>query len=411
MQARAPPWRLVPELGSRPTAQRGALEATPHSEVHMGRFLILAAVAAVVVGAAAAQGAPFTLGPASIASGPSPFAPGCGGPGEAAPDSVLYQNAEVETHVAVNPTNANNVVTFWQQDRWSDGGAHGNLAGYSFNGADVGPQRAAVFALRGRRRPGQRGRLRASDRSVVSFSPNGRLHAIGLVFDNLAPQNAVLAAFSDDGGATWSTPRVVRFDNPRALGNNFNDKVTLTADPFNSSLVYATWQRIVSPSERASQKAYENSTSYSEAWFARSTNGGQSWEPARPIFRERGVLTQTIGNQVEVLVDGTLINGFNLIHAATNRHGTRGYNVALVRSPDKGVTWSRAIFVNRLLVDEVTDPDTGADVRTGDILPDWAVDRSSNPATRGNVTWSGWTGDSTIPTTTTSCSAGRGTGD
>ena len=52
------------------------------------------------------------------------------------------------------------------------------------------------------------------------------------------------------------------------------------------------------------------------------------------------MLTQTIGNQVEVLPNGTLINGFNLIHAATNRKGTRGYNVALVRSPDKGVTWS-----------------------------------------------------------------------
>ena len=86
-----------------------------------------------------------------------------------------------------------------------------------------------------------------------------------------------------------------------------------------------------------------------------------------------------------MLPDGTLINGFNLIHAITNRHGTRGYNVALMRSPDKGVTWSREIFVNRLLVDEVTDPDDGHDVRTGDILPDWAVDRGSNPSTRGNV--------------------------
>jgi hypothetical protein len=48
------------------------------------------------------------------------------------------------------------------------------------------------------------------------------------------------------------------------------------------------------------------------------------------------------------------------------------------------VTWSDDIFVNRLLVDEVTDPDDGHDVRTGDILPDWAVDRSS-ASTRGNV--------------------------
>ena len=57
---------------------------------------------------------------------------------------------------------------------------------------------------------------------------------------------------------------------------------------------------------------------------------------ARSIFRERGRHVQTIGNMVEVLPDGTLINGFNLIHAITNRQGMRGYNVALLRSPDKG---------------------------------------------------------------------------
>jgi hypothetical protein len=226
---------------------------------------------------------------------------------------------------------------------------------------------------------------RATD-SWLSFGPSGRLHAISIGFDNSTARNAILAAFSDTGGATWSAPRVVRFDNPRAVGNNFNDKETLTADPFDASLVYATWQRIVSPSERSAQEAYDNAASFrSEAWFARSTNGGQSWEPARSIYGDRGSFTQTIGNQVEVLVDGTLINGFNLIRAVSNRQGTRGYTIALVHSPDKGVTWSRETLVDRLLVDEVTDPDDGEDVRTGDILPDWAVDRSSNPATRGNV--------------------------
>jgi hypothetical protein len=48
------------------------------------------------------------------------------------------------------------------------------------------------------------------------------------------------------------------------------------------------------------------------------------------------------------------------------------------------VTWSRETIVDRLLVDGVNDPETGHDVRTGDIIPDWAVDRS-NTATRGNV--------------------------
>ena len=87
----------------------------------------------------------------------------------------------------------------------------------------------------------------------------------------------------------------------------------------------------------------------------------------------------------------------------------RGYNVALLRSTDKGVTWSDVIVVNRLLSDEVTDPDDGHDVRTGDILPDWAVDRSSNPPRAAISTWSGWTRASTTPTTTTSCSPARAT--
>ena len=287
----------------------------------------------------------------------------------------------------MNPTNGANVVAFWQQDRWNDGGAHGNLAGYSRDAGATWAHSAPRFSrCAGGAGLGNAGDYQRATDPWLSFSPNGRLHAVTLSFDNSTARNAILAAFSDNGGATWSLPRVVRFDNPRAIGNAFNDKETLTADPFDPSLVYATWQRIISPSERVSQPGYENTISfYSEAWFARSTNGGQSWEPARPIYRERGVLTQTIGNQVEVLVDGTLINGFNLIHAVTNRKGTRGFTVALVRSPDKGVTWTRETLVDRLLSDEVTDPETGHDVRTGDILPDWAVDRSSNPATRGNV--------------------------
>jgi hypothetical protein len=347
---------------------------------------LLTVTLSVAIAAAPAQAQPFALGPTTVASSVSPFAPGCGGPGEAAADSVVFQNAEIETHSAVNPTNANNVVAFWQQDRWSDGGSHGNLAGYSRDGGLTWARSAPRFSrCAGGAGLGEAGDYQRATDPWLSFSPDGRLHAITIGFDNSTARNAILAAVSDDGGATWSTPRVLRFDNPRAVGNNFNDKETLTADPFDSSLVYATWQRIVSPSERSAQEAYDNAASYqSEAWFARSTNGGQSWEPARSIYSDKGVFTQTIGNQVEVLADGTLINGFNLIHAITNRHGSRGYNVALIRSPDKGVTWSRETLVDRLLVDEVNDPETGHDVRTGDILPDWAVDHSDT-ATRGNV--------------------------
>jgi hypothetical protein len=111
----------------------------------MRRLLIPAAVAfALAIAAVPAQAAPFTLGPTSMASGLSPWAPGCGGPGEALASSVNYLNAEVETHVAVNPTNPNNVVAFWQQDRWNDGGAHGNLAGFTFNGGETWGHRSSA---------------------------------------------------------------------------------------------------------------------------------------------------------------------------------------------------------------------------------------------------------------------------
>jgi hypothetical protein len=111
------------------------------------RFLVSAAIGvAFAIVSVPAQATPFTLGPVSIASGLSPFPPGCGGPGEALSSSVNYQNAEVETHVAVNPTNASNVVAFWQQDRWNDGGSHGNLAGYSSNGGLTWGRSAPAFS-------------------------------------------------------------------------------------------------------------------------------------------------------------------------------------------------------------------------------------------------------------------------
>ena len=39
-----------------------------------------------------------------------------------------------EDCVAVNPANPKNIVGVWQQDRWNNGGAHGLVAGFSFNG-------------------------------------------------------------------------------------------------------------------------------------------------------------------------------------------------------------------------------------------------------------------------------------
>jgi Neuraminidase (sialidase) len=133
----------------------------------------------------------------------------------------------------------------------------------------------------------------------------------------------------------------------------------------------------VFPNERASAAAGENALGFrGPTYFSRTTNGGVSWEPARMIY-DPGQVNQTIANQIVVLPDGTLVNVFDLIYNFKNTNKVRGHNVAVMRSTDKGGTWSKPTIVSKLEQVQVTDPDTGQLVRTGDIIPDVAVDRQS----------------------------------
>src|ERR671931_1519754 len=96
-----------------------------------GAAALFAAIAASPAGAA-----PLTVTAPTSISIATPFAPGCGGAtaGSFPGANFNYPNSEIEPWLAVNPTNPNDVAGFWQQDRWSDGGAHGLVAAVSHNG-------------------------------------------------------------------------------------------------------------------------------------------------------------------------------------------------------------------------------------------------------------------------------------
>src|SRR5919108_4421448 len=98
-------------------------------EVPMRRRIIAFASALAIVVLAASGAAAVTTPPVTV-SGPTPFAPNCNG---APQPGTLYPNAEVEPWVSANPKSATNLVAVWQQDRWSNGGAQGNLTGVSFD--------------------------------------------------------------------------------------------------------------------------------------------------------------------------------------------------------------------------------------------------------------------------------------
>jgi hypothetical protein len=352
----------------------------------MQRLVVLAGVLGL---AAVAWAGTFFASPLVLVSGPSPFAH-CVEDGVAQQTGTNFINSAVEPWVEVNPTNPRNLVGTWQQDRWSNGGSRGLVAAISTNGG-ASWKSAPIPGITAC--SGNPDFLRASD-PWLSFSPNGDLYHVSLSItvraDGSTAPSALLVSKSIDGGSTFGLPiTVVRDNDPNFL----NDKESITADPVNSNFVYLVWDRLESPKGPASVVAFEHAIGFrGPAWFSRTTNGGLTWEAARIIF-DPGQEDQTLGNQIVVLPNGTLIDVFDLIFNFKNAQGVRGFNVALLRSPDKGVTWSGPIIVDKLLSRAafdpqqigIRDPDTGAPVRTGDIIPEVAVDRHASSPGLGNL--------------------------
>lgn len=287
-------------------------------------------------------------------SGPSPFSSQCGG---ALQGSTSYENAEVEPYVAVNPLNPSNLIGVWQQDRWSDGGAHGLMAGYSMDNGKTWKTEPLVMSIcAGGDSSNAADYARASD-PWVTFSPNGTAYAISISFsgESFTPTSVggVLVTRSTDGGATWGTAQALIVDGASA----FDDKESITADPADSNYVYAVWDRLTT-------------SGYGPTYFSRTTDGGSTWETARAIY-DPGFNNQTIGNVVVVTTAGTLVDAF-VEYDNTGGNATTA-TMKVIRSTDHGATWSTPITVAQSESVGVEDPNTGVWVRTASNLPQIAV--------------------------------------
>jgi hypothetical protein len=144
------------------------------------------------------------------------------------------------------------------------------------------------------------------------------------------------------------------------------DKETITADPNDPNYVYAVWDRLDGPLDPATD------ATHGPTWLARSTDGGQTWETARPIY-DPGSLTQTIGNQIVVLPSGRLVNVFTLTDVRTVDQPPL---FAMV-SDDHGATWSAPVFIAIEFPVGVIVSRFKESVRSGDIVPSIAVDSST----------------------------------
>jgi hypothetical protein len=329
---------------------------------------LTSAFALTMVAPSAAQ--VLTRSPLQVVSVSSPFA-GCDIAGLAA-GGTNFLNAEVEPWVDANRTNADNLIAVWQQDRWSNGGARGLLTAVTHDGGATWSTTFPHFSRCAGGTAANGGDYERSSDPWVSFSPNGDAYQISLSVNFVDdPATAILVSKSTDGGDTWSEPVTLIRDPSDEAPFLFNDKESITADPTNSNYVYAIWDRTRFPSDRANFNAQHAFSFRGDAIFSRTTDGGATWEPARAIFAPRE-LKATIGHQIVVRPTGELVDLFTLFQGSgTNQPGS---SLAMMRSTDKGATWSGPDVVHKIRFKGAFDPDTGRPIRAEGFIPEVAVD-------------------------------------
>ncbi len=373
----------------------------------MRRTAIVLGFALAGLTAGSAQAAPATF-----VHGLSPY-PNPGGCHGAPQSGTLFVNSEVEPWAGDNDSpdalsDEDSLIGTWQQDRFSSGGSSGLLVAYSHNGglSWVVPPLSDQPAITNCQDPDNSGTNSDWERATdpwSDISPNGDMWFMSLSFnDTRNLRNAMLVSKSEDGGATWTEPVTLIDDaNPHV----FNDKNSLTADPNDSDLVYAVWDRLVFPNERSQgdSSALHAAAFKGPTYLSKTENGtdndGGDWTTRKIL--DLGPNDQTIANQIAVLpraageTESTLINVFDWIHN-DNKHGRKGEKISAMWSTDSGETWSDPVVIDSLsgAVAFDTDPD-GAPcpeqlgnkntpyicrLRTADGIADIAIDMNDGTA-------------------------------
>ena len=317
-----------------------------------------------------------------------------------------YVLSEVEPYGSVNPANPGNLITVFQQDRWSNGGAHGLAAGVTTDGGSTWSIVPLPFSQCTPGTPADLMYERASD-PWVSFGPGtpksakgSTAYTVSISFNQSAGKNGntVGVAVSYNGGKAFVNAQSLRSDAqtgvpvpvPDSNFQFFHDKESVTADPTRPGTAYVVWDVLIGPN--MSVEADLHSASFEDVTlFSKTTDFGVTWSPVRVIngnILSTNQNNQTIGNVIVVDPrNGVLYDFFDQIfNTGSNAGGTptgaHGFNVAFQKSTDAGANWSAPQLISPLLTVGVSDannvdPRTDkppAPIRTGDIIPAPAID-------------------------------------
>ncbi|MEV4476281.1 sialidase family protein [Nonomuraea sp. NPDC049504] len=286
-------------------------------------------------------------------SGVSPLPADCGGP--PADGYVLNPNTEVLPALAADPRRPQRLVTVFQQDRWNRYGSNGALAAVS---DDAGRTWTTSRNLPAFSRCNGGTAANGGDYDVttdhwVTVTPSGAAIAASLSMSRAGDVTAILVSRSGDGGRTWGPPVTLQRDDTVRF---FNDRPSVTADPYRPGVVYAVWDRIDDQSTEAEPNWIQ------PVYLARSTDDGRTWTTSKvfDVPRNSGV----IGTQLVVLPDGTLLIGMH--HETIDEGFTQ-----VIRSTDGGRTWAKTLDVPAPMAvgPRIPDPDDSGDPIRNAALP------------------------------------------
>jgi hypothetical protein len=313
-------------------------------------------VAAIITACAQSDHATPTVTPAPSAisvaavSGTNPFAAGC------APDpdqrfGERVEDAEMETHLAVNPRDSMNLVVGWMQDLFAglvtaatrDGGRHWTIIPVPGTSTCSGGD----FDI-------------AAD-PTLSFGVDGTLYLAGFSLDLPAEDMPVptrtrlFATTSSNGGFDWA-PLVEVSGGYGTL----HDMPAVMADPARPCVAYLVWT--------------DEFTAFGPAsvglMFARTDDCGHSWSAPVTVFAPTltpAPFSVTMGSKLLAMKDGSLLIVSTalsslLAHAFPDLPAFGPESLVAFRSTDGGATWSAAQHVATFVNGPFNDPETAEKV-------------------------------------------------
>ena len=303
------------------------------------------------------------------------------------------------------------LIGTWQQDRFSSGGSSGLLVAYSHDGGAswTVPPLADQPAITNCQDPDNSGSNSDWERATdpwADISPNGDMWLMSLSFNDTRnlPQRH---AGQQVGGRRRALDRAGHADRrpepARVQRQELADRRPERLRPRLRDLGPAGVPERALAGRRVPAlvaAAFKGPTYFSKTENGTDDDGGD-WTTRKIL--DLGENDQTIANQIAVLprtageTESTLIDVFDWIHN-DNKGGRKGEKISAIWSTDSGDTWSDPVVIDPIAgaVARDRDPD-GAPcpetlghkfdpyvcrLRTGDGMPDVAVDMTAGTAVR-----------------------------